>query len=57
MEERTIGEIGNYYGSLLVKEEDGKFLWSIPDHSSIKWEEIPKSLYDSLINYEDNRTK
>lgn len=29
MDIKSIGEIGNYYGGLSVKEEDGLFFWSI----------------------------
>lgn len=50
---RSIGSIGNYYGSLEVKEEDGKFFWSIEDHYGHDWEEIPESLYRELIAFEE----
>jgi hypothetical protein len=54
---RDIGGIGNYYGGLSVKENDGKFYWAIEDWSGIDWEEIPKSLYDELNKYQDGETK
>lgn len=52
--ERQIGNIGNYYGSLSVKEEDGKYFWSIENWNGHSWDEIPKSLYDELIRYDDS---
>ena len=50
--ETIIGEIGNYYGGLTVKSEDGKFYWSIQDWDGDHWLEIPEDLYKSLMNYE-----
>lgn len=55
-EERTIGRIGNYYGSLSVKQEGSKFFWSIENYDGHVWEEIPQSLYDELIKYDDALT-
>ena len=52
MVEKSIGNIGNYYGGLPVKEEENKFFWAITDHYCEDWEEIPKSLYDELIKFE-----
>lgn len=37
-----IGDIGNYYGSLSVKAENGKFYWSIENWDGEHWDEIPK---------------
>lgn len=54
---RKIGDICNYYGGLEVKEENGKFFWSIEDWAGYGWEEIPKYLYDALIKYEDERVR
>lgn len=50
---RDIGTIGNYYGSLTVKECDGKFFWSIEDYAGYIWEEIPETLYRELIKFDD----
>ena len=51
-----IGEIGNTYGGLLVKTEDGVYYWGIEDPiDSIDWEEIPKALFDELNKF--NQTK
>lgn len=52
---RDIGDIGNYYGCLSVKEEDGKFYWAIENYDGISWEEIPESLYIELNKFEDSR--
>jgi hypothetical protein len=53
--EINIGSIGNYYGGLLIKTEDDKYYWGIESYSRIDWEEIPKHLYLSLLEYEENR--
>lgn len=53
--ERTIGTIGNYYGALSVKEAVGTYFWGIEDCSGTSWEEIPKSLYDELVRFEESR--
>lgn len=50
---REIGSIGNYYGCLRVKEQDGKFFWSIENHDGDDWEEIPASLYRELIAFDN----
>lgn len=50
-----IGEIGNHYGCLEVRKEDGKFYWSIENWNGHYWEEIPESLYIELIKFEDSR--
>lgn len=47
-----IGRIGNYYGNLTVKAKDGRFWWSIEDHTGHDWQEIPKSLYTALMEFE-----
>lgn len=53
-EERDIGSIGNYYGCLSVKVDDGKFYWGIENWDGTWWEEILKSLYDELIKFEES---
>lgn len=53
--ERQIGRIGNYYGKLTVKEENGKYFWSIEDWDGHHWDEIPKSLYDELVKYDESK--
>lgn len=45
--------IGNYYGGLEVKEEEGKYLWGIENWNGTNFEEIPKCLYDALVKFRD----
>ncbi len=52
---QEIGTIGNYYGGLVVKEEDGEFYWGIENYDLTFWEKIPESLYKSLIEFENAR--
>ena len=49
---RHIGNIGNYYGGLGVKEEDGRYFWGIENWDGYYWEEIPEYLYDALIKFD-----
>lgn len=49
---KTIGEIGNYYGGLKVKEENGKLYWGIKNYDGTEWEVIPKYLYNALLKFE-----
>ena len=51
-------DIGNYYGGLEVKEEDGKYLWGIENWDGTEFEEIPNEA-DTLkkINEEDKKPK
>lgn len=53
----TIGEIGNYYGGLSIKREDGKCYWSIENYDGHEWQEIPQYLYGALALYEKEREK
>ena len=53
--EQSIGDIGNYYGGLSVKTEDGKHYWSIENYDGQDWQEIPESLYRTLVEYESAR--
>lgn len=48
--------IGNYYGNLFTKEQNGKYYWIIENYDTDfdnieEWQEIPKYLYDSLIKF------
>ena len=52
--EKCIGSIGNYYGRLSVKKEDRKFFWSIENWDGHDWEQIPKSLYEELLKFEES---
>jgi len=47
-----IGTISNYYGGLYIKEEKGLFYWGIEDWCGIQYQEIPKTLYNALLEYE-----
>ncbi len=53
--QQSIGDIGNYYGGLSVKAENGKHYWSIENYSGHEWDEIPESLYLALVEYEATR--
>jgi hypothetical protein len=50
-----IGKIENYYGGLYIKEEDGKYYWSIENFDGQNFKEIPKYLYQALLCYEKAR--
>ena len=54
---KSIGNIGNHYGNLIVKKEGEKYYWGIPDYSGTDYEEIPESLYNALNEFEDERLK
>lgn len=55
-EHKTIGKICNYYGELSVKEEDGKFFWSIENWDGHEWHEISKELYALLLKHDEELT-
>jgi hypothetical protein len=44
-------EPGNYYGSLVLKHEDGQYSWSVWDRKGHTWFKIPDYLGDALVNY------
>jgi hypothetical protein len=46
-----IGDIGNYYGGLCIKE-CGKFYWGIENYDGTQYKEIPEFLYDALLRYQ-----
>lgn len=53
---KEIGRINNYYGGLIVKEDNGKYYWIIQnwdtDFSNLsEWEEITKELYKELLKH------
>ena len=50
---RSIGGIGNYYGGLSIKTEDGKYYWSIENYDGHDWQCIPEKLYRALTAYDD----
>jgi len=43
--------IGNYYGSLNIKQEDGKFYWGIENYSGTRFEEIPEDLFVEIKEF------
>ena len=45
----NIGNIGNYYGNLQVKETGGKYYWGITNYDGVDWEEISKFTYTVLL--------
>jgi len=53
----AVGKIHHEYGRLLVKEEDGRFYWSIAANTFEYWEEIPEFLFRALLAFhtEDER--
>ena len=58
MLEMRIGNIGNYYGGLIIRPgEDNKYkwYWGIENYDDIDWEEIPNYLADALIMFESYR--
>jgi hypothetical protein len=50
-----IGDIGNAYGGLMAKAENGKFYWKIVGCEGGEWDEIPESLYVELVKFEKNK--
>ncbi len=46
--------LGNYYGGLSVKKEDGKFFWAIENYDGYDWVEIPRELYETLIKHNNH---
>jgi hypothetical protein len=50
---KKVGNICHEYGHLLIKEDEGKFFWSIEANTFEEWEEIPKSLYLELYKLEE----
>lgn len=52
---RDIGKIGNYYGGLRIKREDGRCYWSIENWDGENWYEIPQYLFDALLRHEEER--
>ena len=43
-----VGEIGNYYGRLEIKRENGVDYWAIENWGGYAWEAIPSALADAL---------
>jgi hypothetical protein len=50
--EFSVGEIGNYYGGLMLKVDSGKAYWSITNWNGDEWQEIPDYLYFALAKFD-----
>ena len=53
---KQIGEIISAYGGLHVKEVDGRYFWAIENYTGLEesfWQEIPKTLYDELLKFDN----
>ena len=54
-------DIGNYRGSLQIKEDSGKYYWAVGcdlgDADDWDWQEIPKTLYDEMIKLHKEKSK
>tara|TARA_R110002167_G_scaffold95857_1_gene254780 strand:+ start:707 stop:874 length:168 start_codon:yes stop_codon:yes gene_type:complete len=49
----TFDGIGNYYGTLNIRDKNGIFEWGIEDYSGVEWEQIPESLYNELVKFKE----
>jgi hypothetical protein len=47
----TFDNIGNYHGTLNVRDENGVFEWGIEGCSGVDWDRIPESLYNELVKF------
>ncbi len=47
--------IVNTYGGLHLLDYDGRYFWAIGDYDGFYWDEIPKSLYDEIIQFEKTK--
>ena len=52
----SFSDIGNYYGTLNIAEQSGRFYWGIEDHSSTEYKQIPEYLYEALRKYYNHTT-
>lgn len=52
-----ITDCRNFYGSVNVKKEEGKYYWCIQDYNGLHWSEIPQYLYDALIKHHNERSE
>ena len=53
LKERGIGKIGNYYGGLAVRDNNGVPEWGIENWNGTYWEEIPQELYIALNSFQN----
>ena len=47
-----VGEIGNYYGGLSVRDNKGVKQWSIENFDGVDWQDIDDSLYNAIMLFE-----
>jgi hypothetical protein len=47
----SIGDISNYYGSLVLTVKAGQASWSITDWDGDNWNDIPDYLARALLRY------
>lgn len=52
-----VGGIRNYYGGLVIKEDDSKFYWGLDDYEDIDFEEISETLYLELYKLRNLSTE
>ncbi|SOK58777.1 hypothetical protein [Yersinia phage fHe-Yen9-04] len=46
---KILCDVGNTYGSLVIKEEHGKFYWAVEDYDdSLIWQEIAEETYNAI---------
>jgi hypothetical protein len=50
---KRIGKICHEYGALVVKEEKGRFYWSIEANTFEFWEEISENLFKALNHFQE----
>lgn len=51
LKQMIIGKIGNYYGALNVKVENGVPYWAIENYDGCDWQEITPELYLALLKF------
>lgn len=56
MENYAITSIGNYYGCLNIRKENGACYWTIENHGGFRWERIPETLYNELKKMADHES-
>ena len=44
-------DVGNYYGNLKLKVDEGKFFWCVENYDGDNWKEISESLYKTLMQH------
>ena len=56
---KSIGNIsGHCGGGVFVREQDGEYFWGIEGYRGVEdWQEIPKGLYDALVEFEKEEYK